>query len=161
MKNTDGLQKRKYWNQDEAYNNIKRYCAYQERCHSEVRSKLVIHGIYGDLLEELIVKLIEDNFLNEERFAVQFAGGKFRIKGWGRLKIRMELKKKQVSDYCIKTALDNIDDNAYTHTIRSLIEKKLPTTNAATKLETRKIIIEYLMGRGFEYEVVCSVYDRI
>ncbi len=90
---------------------IKQFCAYQERCHSEVKDKLYGYGLSKNDVEELLSKLVEDNFLNEERFAIAFAGGKFRIKQWGRIKIRYELRQKQVSDYCVKKALASIDDD--------------------------------------------------
>ena len=86
----------------QALQKIKHYCAYQERCHSEVKEKLYGVGLRKNEVDEIISTLIEENYLNEERFAIQFAGGHFRIKNWGRVKIKYELKQKQVSDYCIK-----------------------------------------------------------
>ena len=92
---------------------IKQFCAYQERCHSEIKEKLYGYGLSLNDAEEIISKLVEENFLNEERFAIHFAGGKFRIKQWGRIKIKYELKKKNVSDYCIKKALAAINMSDY------------------------------------------------
>src|SRR4051812_46894646 len=97
----------------QAFSKIKNYCAYQERCHSEVKEKLFSYGLAKNDVEELICKLVVENYLNEERFAIQFAGGKFRIKQWGKTKIRYELRQKQVSEYCIKKALSLIEDSAY------------------------------------------------
>ena len=91
---------------EEALAKMQRYCAYQERCHEEVRSKLLNMGVYSDWREEIIVQLIEENFLNEERFARSFARGKFRIKQWGRNRIRQELKKRKISDYCVRKAME-------------------------------------------------------
>jgi len=79
----------------------KNYCAYQERCHSEVKDKLYGFGLNKNETEQIISTLIEENYLNEERFAISFAGGHFRIKNWGRIKIKIALKQKKVSDYCI------------------------------------------------------------
>ena len=91
--------KKKYLSKEDALKKLQRYCAYQDRCHQEVRSKLLDLGIYGHDLEEVIVALIEDNFLNEERFARSFTRGKLRIKHWGRNKILQELKKKNI--FCL------------------------------------------------------------
>ena len=89
----------------QAFVKIASFCAYQERTQQEVRVKLYEYGIKTDEVEVIIVKLIEDNFLNEERFAKVYAGGKFRIKKWGRLKISRALEMKELSSYCIKSGL--------------------------------------------------------
>ena len=96
----------KWVSKEEALAKIQRYCAYQDRCHQEVRTRLLDMGVYADWLEEIIVQLIEENFLNEERFARSFARGKFRIKQWGRNRIRQELKKRNISAYCIRMAME-------------------------------------------------------
>ncbi|HRD43896.1 MAG TPA: RecX family transcriptional regulator, partial [Ferruginibacter sp.] len=98
---------------EKAWQKIKHYCAYQERSHKEVKEKLYGFGLYKAEVELLLTQLIEENYLNEERFATAFAGGKFRMKQWGRQKIKYELKQKQVSDYCIKKALAAIDGEQY------------------------------------------------
>ena len=95
---------------EQAHQKAKHYCAYQERCHSEVKEKLYGFGLRKLDVEELMSKLIEEDYLNEERFAVQFAGGRFRLKQWGRVKIKYELKQKQVSEYLIKKAMKTIDE---------------------------------------------------
>jgi regulatory protein len=159
MKNTDDLQKRKYWNKDEAYTNIKRYCAFQERCHSEVRSKLLEHGIFGDLLEELIAKLITENFLNEERFAIQFAGGKFRMKQWGKVKITHELKLRKVSEYCIKSALDEIDAEQYLQSLSRILENKKSTLQGLPDLKTKGRLTEFALSKGYSYEDIQKVLN--
>jgi regulatory protein len=141
------------WNEENARANIEKYCAYQERSHDEVRYKLISHGIYGDFLEELISHLIENNFLNEERFAVQFAGGKFRIKKWGRLKIVAALKAKGVSAYSIRVALEQIPEDAYKAAITYWIEKRGGfTTDSA--FEDKMTLVRYLMSKGFESEAI-------
>ena len=91
---------------------LKQYCAYQERSHHEVKSRLYDLGVWKKDHDEIIAALIEENYLNEERFAIAFAGGKFRMKQWGRVKIRYELKQRQVSEYCIKKAMKQIDEEA-------------------------------------------------
>jgi regulatory protein len=161
MKNTDNPKKRKYWNQDEAYTNIKRYCAFQERCHSEVRSKLLEHGIYGDLLEELIAKLITENFLNEERFAIQYAGGKFRMKQWGKIKITHELRLRKVSEYCIKSALDQIDEEDYVETLGSILARKKILISNTSIIDANKKLFEYAKGKGYESEYIQAVLKDV
>jgi regulatory protein len=98
---------------EKALQKARHFCSYQERSHTEVKEKLYSFGLYKKEVEQLLSQLIEDNYLNEERFAIAFAGGKFRIKQWGKTKIRYELQQKRVSDYCIKTALNAIDSNKY------------------------------------------------
>ena len=92
----------------EALKKLQKYCAYQDRCHQEVRSKLLDLGIYGDDLENVMVELIEENFLNEERFARSYARGKFRIKKWGKVRILRELKQRQISAYCIRKGMEKL-----------------------------------------------------
>ena len=112
---------------DQALPKAKHYCAYQERCHSEVKEKLYSFGLNKKEVEQILSQLIEENYLNEERFAMQFAGGRFRIKQWGRVKIKYELKQKQVSEYCIKKALAAIDERDYQKTLQKLFDAKLKT----------------------------------
>ena len=121
-----------------AFPKIKAYCAYQERCHSEVKEKLFSYGLSKNDVEELISKLVVENYLNEERFAIQFAGGKFRIKQWGKTKIRYELRQKQVSGYCIKKALSLIDDSACLETLHKLATLKLKALKKEKNLLIKK-----------------------
>src|SRR5690606_12644137 len=109
---------------NQALQKIKHYCAYQERCHNEVKDKLYGFGLHKNEVEKIISTLIEENYLNEERFAIQFAGGHFRTKSWGRVKIKYELKLRQVSDYCIKKALQQIEEEEYLKTLGKLAEVK-------------------------------------
>jgi regulatory protein len=95
---------------EKALQKARHYCAYQERCHSEVKNKLYAMGLRKADVESALSDLIEQNYLNEERFAIQFAGGKFRMKHWGKSKIQYELRQKQVSEYCIRKALNEIDE---------------------------------------------------
>src|SRR5437016_5568769 len=99
-------------------------CAYQERCQQEMRDKLYEWGLFSDAVESIIANLISDNYLNEERFAKAYAGGKFRIKKWGRIKIKIELKKRKISDYCIRKAMEEIEEVEYIKTLNALIAKK-------------------------------------
>src|SRR6201985_2955999 len=101
---------------EQALQKVRHYCGYQERCHSEVQEKLYSYGLRKPEVEAALATLIEENYLNEERFAIQFAGGHFRLKKWGRIRIRYQLKLRHVSDYCIKKALASIDDEEYDRT---------------------------------------------
>ena len=147
---------------DQAFPKAKHYCAYQERCHSEVKDKLYSFGLYKKDVEEIISKLIEENYLNEERFAMQFAGGKFRMKHWGRVKIKYELKQKQVSEYSIKKALAAIDKAAYSKTFYKLFEDKLKTLKGEKNIFTKKKKLQdYLMQKGFEIDLIRSSLNDI
>lgn len=139
---------------------IKHYCAYQERCHSEVRQKLLELGCYGADLEEAISILIEENFLNEERFAIAFAGGKFRMQSWGKVKIRQHLKQKQVSDYCINKGLKSIDETDYYKKLVALYEKKsLSLSTERSPWRKRQKITAYLLQKGFESDLIQQVWN--
>src|SRR5689334_18764108 len=118
---TGGFKKR--LTKEQAFQKVKHFCGYQERCHSEVKEKLFSLGVGKMERDEIVAMLIEENYLNEERFAIAFAGGRFRIKQWGRIKIRSELKKRRVSDYCINKALKQINDIEYLQTMKKLADK--------------------------------------
>jgi len=132
-------------------------CAYQERCQEEMRDKLYDWGLHSIEVENIIAQLITDNFLNEERFAIAFAGGKFRIKKWGRVKIKLELKKRKISDYCIRKALQQIDDRDYLRTIRELIAKKGKEIKGGKEHIRNYKIARFVASRGFEQDVVWEV----
>ena len=141
---------------------IKQYCAYQERCHAEVRDKLYSFGLHRKEVEEIISNLIQENYLNEERFAIQYAGGKFRIKNWGKNKIRQALKQKQVSDYCIKKALKEIDDTDYINAFEKLVEQKMKTLKSEKNIFIKKRKLQdFLLMKGYESDLVREVVGRI
>lgn len=146
--------KQKYLTKEEALQKLQRYCAYQDRCHLEVRSKLLDLQVYGDTLEEIMAELIEGNFLNEERFARSFCRGKFRMKKWGRQKIVRELKQRKISPYCIRKALEEIDESVYLETLRSLIARKEAQLKEPDPFRKRSKIGQFLIRRGFEPELV-------
>src|SRR4249919_3131506 len=104
---------------------LKKFCAYQERCHKEVEEKLFSYGVFKNDAQQLISQLIEEDYLNEERFALQYTSGKFRIKQWGKVKIKYQLKQKNVSDYCIKKALLSINKADYKKVLYKLADAKL------------------------------------
>jgi regulatory protein len=130
------------------------YCAYQERSHKEVIEKLNEWGIWGIEAQEILLKLIEQNYVNEERYAIAFAGGKFRVKHWGKVKISQALKLQQVSDYCINKALAQISDNEYEETLALLIEKKWDQTRDNNSFARKNKVAKYALSKGFEGELV-------
>lgn len=137
------------------------YCAYQERCHEEVREKLSELGVYGEEAEFIIYELIQQNYLNEERFAKAFAGGKFRIKKWGKNKIRMELKQKKVSDYCIQQGLKEIDNEAYYDTLNELGKDKFSSVKDNNPLIKANKTASYLISKGYETDLVWDIINEI
>jgi regulatory protein len=139
---------------------IKHFCAYQERCHSEVKEKLYGFGLNKNEVDQIISTLIEENYLNEERFAIQFAGGHFRTKNWGRVKIKYELKKKQISDYCIKKALQQIDEDEYLKTLDKLAEVKFNLLKAEKNIFVKKRKLQlYLQQKGYELDLIKEVVN--
>lgn len=144
-----------------ALEQLKSFCAYQERCHKEVRTRLIEYQVYGDDLEDIISELISEGFLNEERFARSYTRGKFRIKKWGRLKIKKELKFKQISEYCIKKGMTEIDEEEYFDSLLSILTKKNNSSHEANIFKKRQKLISYAANRGFEYEVIDSVLKKI
>ncbi|MEO7922879.1 MAG: regulatory protein RecX [Chitinophagaceae bacterium] len=144
---------------EQALQKLKHYCAYQERCHQEVREKLFQLGAWKKDHDEIIATLIEENYLNEERFAIAFAGGKFRIKQWGRVKIKYELKQKQVSEYCIKKALKQIDEDEYIKVLTKLAKAKYAALKTEQYLVRKKKTMDYMMGKGFEMELVRQIVE--
>jgi len=139
----------------QAVSKIKQYCTYQERCHSEVRDKLYSFGLNKSEVEEIISALITENYLNEERFAIHYAGGKFRMKQWGKIKIKQSLQQKQVSDYCIKKALKEIDPKDYEKAFQKMAEQKLKSLKSEKNIFIRKKKLQdFLLQKGFENEMV-------
>jgi regulatory protein len=147
--------KRTFLSPEQALQKLRHYCGYQERSHSEVQEKLYSFGLRKKDVEAALATLIEENYLNEERFALQFAGGHFRLKSWGRVKIRHELKQRQVSEYCIKKALAALDEEDYEKTLGRLAEKKWESLSGEENIFSRKRKIQdYLLQKGYESDRV-------
>jgi regulatory protein len=138
----------------EALAKIQSYCAYQERSHKEVKNKLFEYGLHTSEVDELLSKLIVDGFLNEERFAKAFAGGKFRIKKWGRLKIKQELELLGLTNRCIASGMKEIDSADYTKTLKLLIRKKASLTTDSNLFKKRNLVARFAIGKGYEAEMV-------
>ncbi len=141
---------------------IRHYAGYQERCHQEVKDKLYSFGLYSSEVDEIISALIEENYLNEERFAETFAGGKFRMRQWGRIRIRYELKQKRVSDYCIRKALLSIAEEDYLTTLKKIAVKKWEALASEKSQYSKKAkAIDYLLQKGYEMELARSVIQQL
>jgi len=138
----------------EALPKIQKYCAYQERSHKEVRNKLFEYNLWPSEVEEIISSLITNNFLNEERFAKAYAGGKFRIKKWGRLKIVNELNRQGLTERCIAKGLKEIDSSDYLKTLRSILKKKAIEVKETNSFIKRNKVAKFAISKGYESDVV-------
>jgi regulatory protein len=142
----------------QALQKVKQYCAYQERCHAETRNKLYGYGLNSSEVETIIALLIEENYLNEERFAMEFAGGKFRMKQWGRIKIKQALRLRQVSDFCIRKALGAIDAEAYRQTLEKQAAQKWKTLSREQNIFIKKKKTQdFLLQKGYESELIAEI----
>jgi len=139
---------------------LKKYCAYQERSHKEVVDKLYKLGLYKSQVDEVLLELIQDDFLNEERFAEAFVSGKFRIKRWGRIKIKSHLKQKNISDYCIKKGMGVIDEAEYLETLNYWVERKTREIKEADTFKKKGKIASFLMQKGFESFLIWEVLNE-
>ncbi len=148
----------KTYSVDEAQKKLEFYCSYQERCHKEVAEKLKGMRMIPDAIDIIIVHLLQNNFLNEERFAKSFVRGKFRIKKWGKYRLTLELRKKDINKTIIKLALNEIEDADYLQTFHSLAEKKAETLQEPNIFKKKKKLADYLLYRGWESHLV---YEKV
>jgi regulatory protein len=158
---SDGVSIRKKLTPSEALTRMYRYCAYQERCHSEAKKKLYEFGLSRDDVDELLSRLITEGFLNEERFAKAFAGGKFRMKKWGRLKIVNELEGHGLTANCIRLGLKEIDEEDYYKTLGDLLRKKSDQLTEDNDFVRRDKISKYAIQKGFEPDLVWRLVKEI
>jgi len=143
---------------EEALSKLQNYCSYQERCHQEVRRKLVSMRMIPEAIDQIIVALLDHNFLNEERFAKAYVRGKFRIKKWGRRRLTLELKKKEIGIFNINQAISQINELDYLEVFNDLSESRLSFIKESNKLKKRKKLADYLLYRGWESHLV---YQRV
>ncbi|MBL7929894.1 MAG: RecX family transcriptional regulator [Bacteroidia bacterium] len=139
----------------------KRYCAYQERTHQQLRDKLYSWGLHKTDVEKIIVQMIEEGYLNEERFAMAFASGKFRINHWGKKKIEAALRQKKISDYCIRKALNSIDDNDVSQSAFKLAEKYLSKLNEKDHRKRKYKTIAHLISKGYDAETAKKALSKL
>jgi len=155
------MQKKRVYTIIEANKNIRYYCSFQERCRLDVKQKLLGWGILGNLIPNIIMKLIDEDYINEERYARSFCRGKFRIKKWGRKKIEFELKKKHLSDDHINIGMEEIESSEYLEELDRQIDKKNNLIKEKTFFNKRNILANYLIDRGFETQLVWNSINRI
>ncbi len=147
----------KHYAPSEAFQAICRYCAYQERSHQEVRDKLYGYGLHRGDVDELLSRLITEGFLNEERFAKAFAGGKFRMMKWGRNKIKHELEVRHISSRCIRQALQEIDDSDYRKALKTILQKRLTQGAGLKPYQRRDKAARFAIGKGYEPDLVWAL----
>jgi regulatory protein len=146
----------------DAFLNMCKFCAYQERTQKEIRQKLFDDYILDeDEREFIIVRLIEENFVNEERFAKTYAGSKFRVKKWGRLKILQALKMQGLSKYCIEQGMKEIEDDDYEKTLKSVIEKKLRLIKEKDPVKKKYALVRYVVSKGYEQDIVWDIVNDL
>lgn len=142
----------------EAIQKIEHFCSYQERCHEDINAKLRNMKLESDEIDEIMVHLIAENFLNEERFACSFARGKHRIKHWGKIRITNELKFRKITQSLINKALQEITPEEYLETFHALAERHWEAIRETNTLKKRKKFCDYLLRKGFESNLV---YDKV
>lgn len=140
---------------------LQEFCAYKERCHSEVRTKLIKLEIYGDKLENIMAQLVQDDFLNEERYARSYVRGKYRMNNWGKKKIINNLKFKKVSEYCINKGLEEIDSEEYYNNLLSLLEKQIRqySRKNLNGYQLKSKLYQFAAGKGYESEVISMALE--
>ena len=154
-------QKKKHITKEVALQKLQSYCAYQERCHSEVATKLREFGIMGDAADALVEQLVADNFLNEERFAIAYARGKFRMKSWGKVRIRQELKMRRIPEDMIKQAMKAVDtEGGYLETLERIMTHKAAEYGDDDRQKNAKLY-DFALRRGFESEFIGPVLKRL
>jgi regulatory protein len=152
---------RKSYSLEQALSRLQRYCTYQDRCHIEVERKLTEMRMIPQAKEQIIMSLIEDDYLNEERFALAFVKGKFRIKKWGRIRLKAELKKRKISKYLIKSALEQISEKDYLFTFEELANRKANSIKADSILLKKKKLADFLIYRGWESSLVNNKVNQL
>lgn len=140
---------------------IQRWCAYQERSSFEVTQKLISWNIDKNLIPMIIAELRKENFLNDERFAEDYARGKFRIKNWGKNKIKLSLEQKRVSPTTIDYALSLIDEEEYQEALKNLAEKKLRQVKDTDVYKKRSKVYQFLLSKGYENHLVREIIEEI
>ena len=148
------LGKRSTYTVEEAKRKMEGFCAYQERCHRETERKLQEMGMIPEAREVILLHLMENGYLNEERFARSFARGRFRLKQWGKERIRMELGQREVSAYNIARGLEEIPDEDYMETMETLGRAKLESTRGEHPLKRKRKVADFLLRKGFESHLV-------
>ncbi|MBS3993878.1 MAG: RecX family transcriptional regulator [Bacteroidetes bacterium] len=155
------MKSNKFYTVDEVLLLMEHYCAYQDRCHKEIEQKLIDYKMIPAAQEKIILHLINQNYLNEERFAKNYARGKFNSKHWGRIKIKAALKQRNISDYNINIAFKEIDIDEYYTVLSIEMEKKLGVLKERDEWKRKKKVIDYLLQKGFEYHLIEQCWNDL
>ncbi|MFM2392141.1 MAG: hypothetical protein RLZZ546_118 [Bacteroidota bacterium] len=147
------------WDREQALREMQRWCSTQERSHMDVRTKLIEHQVYGDILEEILADLISENFLNEMRYASAYVSGKFKINEWGRIKIIAGLKQKNISLKIITKAISEIDEHMYLKTLEKLYQNKKQLLKPKS-LQDKQRLMNYLLQKGFEQHLIFEIMNK-
>ena len=153
-------ERKKVYSKKEGFLKACNYCAYQERSQNEVRSKLYDLGLYPSDVELVISDLIQENFINEERFANAYTSGKFRIKGWGKKKIKQGLLLKRVPEKIIANALKKVDETQYLEKLSQLLLKKKDLLKEKNQLKERYKLTQYALLKGYESDLISDVLNN-
>ncbi|MFT5761285.1 MAG: regulatory protein [Polaribacter sp.] len=151
----------KYFSIEEIKRKLERYCVYQDRCHKEVETKLKEFILIEEAKNQIILHLMEHDFVNEERFCKSFARGKFKIKNWGKQRIIRELKFRDISEYNIKTALKEIDEDDYLTTIDKIAVKRNSFINESDFYKRKKKLTDFLIRKGYEFDLIFSTVKNV
>jgi regulatory protein len=155
------MKEKKYFSIEEIKRKLERYCVYQDRCHKEIETKLREFVLIEEAKNQIILHLMEHNFLNEERFSKSFARGKFKIKKWGKQRIIRELKFRDITAYNINTALKEIDEETYLNTITEIAEKRNRLIKESDIYKRKKKLSDFLMRKGYEFELIYSTVTEV
>ncbi|RRO19702.1 regulatory protein RecX [Flavobacteriaceae bacterium 14752] len=145
----------------EAFQALCKYCVYQDRCHQEVEQKLINMNMIPEARAQIISDLIHHDFLNEERFAMNYVVGKFNQKGWGKIRIRQELKRRNISEYLLNKALNQIEDKAYLDKLNNLAEKKFKQLGKDNSWKSKAKLKNYLIYKGYESNLVFETINHL
>ena len=139
------------------------YCAYQERTQEEVRQRLKKWNVWGEESDEIIAELISQNYLSEERFAKTYAGGKFRMKNWGRMKIKQELHRRGLSEYSIDKGMKEIGEKAYQESLKELLIKKktMLERSETDKYKLKQKLVRFALSKGYESELIWKMIEEM
>jgi regulatory protein len=155
------MQQKKSFTVDELQKKMEYYCVYQDRCHQEVERKMTEYQLIPEAKEKILLHLMQHNFLNEERFSRSFARGKFRIKNWGKQRIVRELKNKNISNYNIKSALKEINEDEYLQTIYRITENRNNSITEKNIYKRKKKLQDFLLGKGYEYDLIFKTVNAV
>ena len=154
------MQNNKVYTVKEATERIQSFCAIQDRCQWEVEKKMKEWEISDEIIENILTDLILDKFVDEQRFSESFCRGKFRIKRWGKVKIKNELKIKKISKNCIDKGLLQIENKEYTKVLKYLYIKKRNSIKDTNQFIRKGKIAKHLQQKGFESNMIWELINK-